>query len=194
MKQLVQNILVYVVIVTVLRGLISNPKYSQYFQFFSGVIMILLMMSPILTVFQYENEWYSILEEKVLKMDLDHIKEEMNIADGRFEEMVREEYKETVKKQVMMMAEENGLNAEEVLVDINQGDEEWQIQEISVKSGTVLGDQKEQEKLSVEAVQIEGDKQKNINYPMEDYKYSKRLKKQICNYFAIGEDKVHIWE
>ncbi len=130
MKQLVQNILVYVVIVTVLRGLISNPKYSQYFQFFSGVIMILLMMSPILTVFQYENEWYSILEEKVLKMDLDHIKEEMNIADGRFEEMVREEYKETVKKQVMMMAEENGLNAEEVLVDIKQGDEEWQIQEI----------------------------------------------------------------
>lgn len=194
MKQLVQNILVYVVIVTVLRGLISNPKYSQYFQFFSGVIMILLMMSPILTVFQYENEWYSILEEKVLKMDLDHIKEEMNIADGRFEEMVREEYKETVKKQVMMMAEENGLNAEEVLVDIKQGDEEWQIQEISVKSGTILGDQKEQEKLSVEAVQIEGDKQKNINYPMEDYKYSKRLKKQICNYFAIGEDKVHIWE
>lgn len=160
MKQLVQNILVYVVIVTVLRGLISNPKYSQYFQFFSGVIMILLMMSPILTVFQYENEWYSILEEKVLKMDLDHIKEEMNIADGRFEEMVREEYKETVKKQVMMMAEENGLNAEEVLVDIKQGDEEWQIQEISVKSGTILGDQKEQEKLSVEAVQIEGDKQK----------------------------------
>ncbi len=194
MKQLVQNILVYVVIVTVLRGLISNPKYSQYFQFFSGVIMILLMMSPILTVFQYENEWYSILEEKVLKMDLDHIKEEMNIADGRFEEMVREEYKETVKKQVMMMAEENGLNAEEVLVDIKQGDEEWQIQEISVKSGTILGDQKEQEKLSVEAVQIEGDKQKNINYPKEDYKYSKRLKKQICNYFAIGEDKVHIWE
>ncbi len=194
MKQLVQNILVYVVIVTVLRGLISNPKYSQYFQFFSGVIMILLMMSPILTVFQYENEWYSILEEKVLKMDLDHIKEEMNIADGRFEEMVREEYKETVKKQVMMMAEENGLNAEEVLVDIKQGDEEWQIQEISVKSGTVLGDQKEQEKLSVEAVQIEGDKQKNINYLKEDYKYSKRLKKQICNYFAIGEDKVHIWE
>lgn len=194
MKQLVQNILVYVVIVTVLRGLISNPKYSQYFQFFSGVIMILLMMSPILTVFQYENEWYSILEEKVLKMDLDHIKEEMNIADGRFEEMVREEYKETVKKQVMMMAEENGLNAEEVLVDIKQGDEEWQIQEISVKSGTILGDQKEQEKLSVEAVQIEGDKQKNINYLKEDYKYSKRLKKQICNYFAIGEDKVHIWE
>lgn len=194
MKQLVQNILVYVVIVTVLRGLISNPKYSQYFQFFSGVIMILLMMSPILTVFQYENEWYSILEEKVLKMDLDHIKEEMNIADGRFEEMVREEYKETVKKQVMMMAEENGLNAEEVLVDIKHGDEEWQIQEISVKSGTILGDQKEQEKLSVEAVQIEGDKQKNINYLKEDYKYSKRLKKQICNYFAIGEDKVHIWE
>ena len=190
MKELVQNILVYVVIVTVLRGLISNPRYSQYFQFFSGVIMILLMLSPVLSVFDFENEWYSLLEEKVLQRDLDHIKEEMSIADGRFEEMVKEEYKETVEKQVMIMAEENGVQAEDVSVEIFQGEEEWQIAEIAVTAGEISKEGSGQGELSVEAVQIE-EKRKNIKNISKD---EKALKRQICSYFAIGEDKVHIWK
>lgn len=191
MKQLVQNVLVYVVIVTVLRGLISNPRYSQYFQFFSGIIMILLMLSPILSVFNFENEWYSFLEEKVLQMDLEHIKEEMNIADGKFEEMVKEEYKETIKKQVVVMAEEKGVQAEEVSVEILQGETEWQIAEIAVMAGTIPKDGGEKEKLSVEAVQIEQKGKGDINNISKD---ELALKKQICSYFAIGEDKVHIWK
>lgn len=191
MKQLVQNVLVYVVIVTVLRGLISNPRYSQYFQFFSGIIMILLMLSPILSVFNFENEWYSLLEEKVLQMDLEHIKEEMNIADGKFEEMVKEEYKETIKKQVVVMAEEKGVQAEEVSVEILQGETEWQIAEIAVMAGTIPKDGGEKEKLSVEAVQIEQKGKGDINNISKD---ELALKKQICSYFAIGEDKVHIWK
>lgn len=191
MKQLVQNVLVYVVIVTMLRGLISNPRYSQYFQFFSGIIMILLMLSPILSVFNFENEWYSLLEEKVLQMDLEHIKEEMNIADGKFEEMVKEEYKETIKKQVVVMAEEKGVQAEEVSVEILQGETEWQIAEIAVMAGTIPKDGGEKEKLSVEAVQIEQKGKGDINNISKD---ELALKKQICSYFAIGEDKVHIWK
>lgn len=191
MKQLVQNVLVYVVIVTVLRGLISNPRYSQYFQFFSGIIMILLMLSPILSVFNFENEWYSLLEEKVLQMDLEHVKEEMNIADGKFEEMVKEEYRETIKKQVVVMAEEKGVQAEEVSVEILQGDTQWQIAEIAVMAGTIPKDGGEKEKLSVEAVQIGQKGKKNINNISKD---ELALRKQICSYFAIGEDKVHIWK
>lgn len=191
MKQLVQNVLVYVVIVTVLRGLISNPRYSQYFQFFSGIIMILLMLSPILSVFNFENEWYSLLEEKVLQMDLEHVKEEMNIADGKFEEMVKEEYRETIKKQVVVMAEEKGVQAEEVSVEILQGDTQWQIAEIAVMAGTIPKDGGEKEKLSVEAVRIGQKGKKNINNISKD---ELALRKQICSYFAIGEDKVHIWK
>lgn len=187
MKQLVQNILVYVVIVTVLRGLITNPKYSQYFQFFSGIIMILLMLSPILSVFDFENEWYSLLEEKVLQMDLEHIKAEMNVADGKFEQMVRDEYRETVEKQVLMMAEENEVDAKEVSVEFLSGDAQWQIAEISVMAES----EENGEMVSVEAVQMDGGGRNNIDNISKDIK---AFKKQICSYFAIGEDKVHIWK
>ena len=67
MKEFVQNILIYTIIITVLRGLITGPKYRQYFQFFSGVILILLFLGPVLSLFRSDRDWYRVLEEKLLR-------------------------------------------------------------------------------------------------------------------------------
>lgn len=190
MKQLAQNILIYVVIVTVLRGLISNPKYSQYFQFFSGIIMILMMLSPLLSVLHYENEWYALFEEKVLQMDFKEIKEEMNIAGDKFEEMLKQEYEETVAKQVRIMAEEKGVGTEDTTVKIAKEDEEWRIEEINVVTKTA-DEAGQGEESSVETVRIE----RKGGMEREDTSVDARaLRRQICSYFVIGEDKVHIWK
>ena len=42
LQKVIQSVLVYILIVTVLRGIVKNPRYGQYFQFFSGVILILI--------------------------------------------------------------------------------------------------------------------------------------------------------
>lgn len=88
------------------------------------------------------------------------------------------------------MAEENGVQAEDVSVEIFQGEEEWQIAEIAVTAGEISKEGSGQGELSVEAVQIE-EKRKDIKNISKD---EKTLKRQICSYFAIGEDKVHIWK
>lgn len=187
MKELVRNILVYVVIVSVMRGLIDNPKYRQYFQFFSGIIMILLMLSPVLSLFQSETAWYEILEEKILQMDLESIQGEMEIADDRFAEMVKEEYKETVSGQIQTLAEEKGLHLKEVAVEVREKEGEWRIEKVTA----VTEEDLEQKGDSVETVwATEGQRVRKE----DTSKLAKALRKQICNYFVIGEDKVHIWK
>jgi len=185
-KELVQNILVYVVIVSVLRGLITNPKYSQYFQFFSGVIMLLLMLAPILSFFQYENQWYEMLEEKILQMDLSDVESEMEIADDRFAAIIKEEYQETAEKQIVELAAQKGITVEEASVSLQEGEGEWEIAEISVKLGDAP---KENVDFSVETAQIEERRQDAWE---NTSKAAKSLQKQICNYFVIRKDKVHI--
>ncbi len=186
MKELVQNILVYVVIVSVLRGLITNPRYSQYFQFFSGVIMLLLMLAPILSFFQYENQWYEMLEEKILQMDLSDVESEMEIAGDRFAAIIKQEYQETAEKQIVGLAAQKGITVEEASVSLQGEGEEWEIAEISVKLGDAP---KENVDFSVETAQIEEGQQDAWE---NTSKAAKSLQKQICNYFVIGKDKVHI--
>ncbi|RKI41140.1 hypothetical protein D7V86_22560 [bacterium D16-51] len=188
MKELIQGILVYIVIVSALRGLITNPKYSQYFQFFSGIVMILLLLSPVLSVFDFESKWYEVLEEKILQMDLSEIEEEMKIADDRFAEMLEKKYQETAAGQIKAMAEQNGISVEEAGVELKKGKDGWEIEEISI---TRKPDQDDRQELSVEAVQIDTKRQ---TVEEDKSKRAKSLQKQICSYFVIGEDRVHIWK
>lgn len=46
MQEWIRQIIIYVILVTVLRGLIMKPQYEQYFRFFSGIVLILLVVSP----------------------------------------------------------------------------------------------------------------------------------------------------
>lgn len=45
MQEWIRQIIIYVILVTVLRGLIMKPQYEQYFRFFSGIVLILLVVS-----------------------------------------------------------------------------------------------------------------------------------------------------
>jgi len=191
MKQLVQDILVYVVIVSALRGLITNPKYSQYFQFFSGIILILLLLSPALSVLKYESRWYGVLEEKILQMDLDGIKEEMKIADEKFAGMVEEEYKQALSGQVADMAEGRGVELKEVDVELSWSGEEWEIKDVSVMTEENPQTGQQEGRISVETVEIgEDNKIREENTSGN----AKALRKDICSSFAVGKDKVHIWK
>jgi hypothetical protein len=185
-EELVQSILVYVVIVSVLRGLITNPKYSQYFQFFSGMVMILLLLTPILSVFQYENQWYELLEEKLLQMDLTQIEGEMEIAQDQFADMVAEEYQETAVEQIKKMAEQKGVQVEDAAVTLHRDEDAWEIAEITVTSAAADGGE-----LTLETAVMDEKKQLKEE---DTSKTAKALREQICSSFVIGEDKVHIWK
>lgn len=191
MKELVQSILVYVVIVSVLRGLIGNPKYSQYFQFFSGIIMILIMLSPILSILNYENDWYDILEENVLQMDLEDVKAEMQIADAQFADVVEKEYEETAAKQVIALAEQEGVRLKVAEVEAVNEEGSLMIEQITVVTSSVSPTEAENETISIETIQIGNDKETR---EADTSKRAKSLRRQICNCFVVGEDKVQIWK
>lgn len=193
-KELIQNILVYVVIVSVLRGLITNPKYSQYFQFFSGIIMILIMLSPLLSFFNAENAWYDLLEENIFKMDLAEIEGEIKIADESFQDVVKQEYADTVENQVTRMADENGIELENVSVVLKEKKDELAIAEITAKT-TDVKVKTGKDLISIETIQIGQEMQGEEVHGQEDNSREARtLRKQICNQFVLGEDKVHLWK
>ena len=186
MEEFIKNILVYVIIVSMLKGLVTNPKYRQYFQFLSGLIMIMLMLTPILSLFDGENRWYMTLEKRLLQMDLTEVEEQMKIADGTFEEAVEKRYRQTVAAQVKTLAKEKKVEVKEADVTLKKDSNAWTIQEI-----TLVTKKDTESDLSVEAVRMETD----CEVKKEDTSRKARsLRRQICDHFVLGEDKVHIWK
>ena len=47
--QMIQNILVYVIMINVLQGLVTSQGFREIFRFVGGMILIVLCVSPILS-------------------------------------------------------------------------------------------------------------------------------------------------
>lgn len=216
MKEFVQNILIYTIIIAVLRGLITGPKYQQYFQFFSGVVLLLLFLGPVFSLFRSDQDWYRVLEEKLLQMDLAEIQGEMRVAEEGFEQMLCKRYEQAVREQVEMLARERGVDLEDTQVTLRKEGDSWEVARVSGKvsqgsekavgeEGKSAGEASEKssgssgedggtavEKVAVEAVTI-GEE------PMEDGQEDtsprgRELKEQICHSFTLGKEQVYIWK
>lgn len=190
MKEFVQNILIYVMIIAVLRGLITGPKYRQYFQFFSGVVLILLFLTPVLSFFHSDRDWYHILEEKLMQMDLEEIRGEMKVAEEGFDQVLRRKYEEAVREQVEFMAQEKGIRLEDTDVVLEKREDAWEVTELS---GRIAEGEKEEtnQRTAVEAVTIG---EEPMQKKKEDTSQRGRaLRKQICSSFTLGKEQVHLW-
>lgn len=217
MKEFVQNILIYTIIIAVLRGLINGPKYRQYFQFFSGVILILLFLGPIFSFFRSDRDWYHVLEEKFLQMDLADIRGEMKVAEEGFEQMLRRRYEETVREQVELLAQERGVSLEDTQVTLKKEGNDWAVAEVSGRITGEMGEEgiddgsKNEEKMDEKSAYGGGENEGKTDVkkvaveavtigeePMEDRqedtsRRGRELKRQICSSFTLGKEQVHLW-
>lgn len=120
MEQWVQQIVIFVVIVTVLRSLISRPYYQQYFRFLSGLILIQLTITPLLQLWTQEEGWVARLEQSLLATDRKDLQQQLQIAEGREKEMVAERYKQEIADQIIQLGEKQGITVEGVKVDCDE--------------------------------------------------------------------------
>ena len=203
MKEFVQNILIYVIIITVLRGLITNARYQQYFQFFSGVVLILLFLSPVLSFLQGDREWFHILEEKLLQMDMADIQGEMKVAEQDFEKMLQSRYEEVVREQVELIAREKGVSIEDTQVVLEKEGDTWKVAKVQGRiseedgkegaySKEYTDDKEGKGDVAVEAVTIGEEPMEKKE--QDTSRRGRELKKQICDSFTLGKEQVYLWK
>ena len=57
-----ENISFYLVILTVTIQLIPNNNYKKYIRFFTGLILVLMLLGPVMKLFDIEKTFYSYYE------------------------------------------------------------------------------------------------------------------------------------
>lgn len=88
----IQNIAVYLVVVTALLHAVPGKDYEKYIRFFSGLVLIVLIFMPVLSVFGMKETFGTIYRNQAYEKE----REELEEAGRSYEEMVRNyiEYEE----------------------------------------------------------------------------------------------------
>ena len=195
---MIQNILVYVVMINVLEGLVSSESFREIFRFVGGIILIVLCVSPVLSQISDTDKVGQFLQERLFQGDMDQLNMETKLAEGSFEKIMLKQCKEELEKQVGTMAEKEGEEARQVEVKLKK-DQEGNLQlkkvtmvleEDSVPAA-VSGDNST---IRVQDIRIApgtdpGGTEENVRKDADTAK----LQVQICKKYELSKKKVIVW-
>lgn len=195
---MIQNILVYVVMINVLEGLVSSESFREIFRFVGGIILIVLCVSPVLSQISDTDKVGQFLQERLFQEDMDQLNIETKLAEGSFEKIMLKQCKEELEKQVGIMAEKEGEEARQVEVKLKK-DQEGNLQlkkvtmvleEDSVPAA-VSGDNST---IRVQDIRIApgtdpGGTEENVRKDADTAK----LQVQICKKYELSKKKVIVW-
>ena len=79
----IRNVAFYLVLVTALLHVLPRSGYQKYIRFFTGLVLILLVLAPVLKLFQMEEELRDAYRDDSWPEQLEEIKgvEEIQVGD-----------------------------------------------------------------------------------------------------------------
>lgn len=164
MEEWVQRIAIYIVLVAVLRSMIGRPQYQQYFRFVSGLILILLLITPVLGIFRNNSDVYEILNRYLYQQDLEEWEASLELAEGQMKEMIREEYRQSIASQIVEIGRMQGISVQEVSVTLDA-----------------------QNQVSALEIHISSAQDAPTKAVLHDFR------NQVELYYQLGEESVVIW-
>lgn len=196
--QMIQNILVYVVMINVLEGLVSSESFREIFRFVGGIILIVLCVSPALSQISDTDKVGQFLQERLFQGDMDQLNIETKLAEGSFEKIMLKQCKEELEKQVGTMAEKEGEEARQVEVKLKKDPEgNLQLKKVTMVleedsvPAAVSGDSST---IRVQDIRIApgtdpGGTEENVRKDADTAK----LQVQICKKYELSKKKVIVW-
>ena len=117
------SILSFLILITVIRGILPSKKYEPYLRLFSGLMLILLVLQPVTGGLGLEKQIDRAFEAFAFQMDHEGLNTRVLGIEKERQEQILKIYENDVAGHVTAMAREQGLQAESAQVEIN-GDPE----------------------------------------------------------------------
>lgn len=115
----VKNIIYYMIFLSVVNNLLADSKYGKYIRFFSGMVLILLVVSPFTGGLRLDEQISSMFKSISFQNDTDDLKQDLwGMEERRLDQVIRT-YEQAVAADVEAMAREEGLTCTGASVQID---------------------------------------------------------------------------
>ena len=108
----IQNIAFYLVLVTAVMEVIPSEGYKKYIRFFTGMVLILLTITPILKLSGLEDRFYTLYRSEEYEQEKREIEkqgeyfEQADLFDFLPEEYVQQEEQNSIEVEEIRIGEE----------------------------------------------------------------------------------------
>ncbi|MDF2803619.1 MAG: putative rane protein, partial [Anaerocolumna sp.] len=96
----VKSIIIFMVLTSIISNLLGKSSYKKYINLITGIILVILVISPLLKLFQLDKTLDYYFTTNTLLADAQDIDSQLMSMENGQKEAIFNEYKEQIKIQV----------------------------------------------------------------------------------------------
>lgn len=116
----IKNIVIYMIMNTIIMNLLGNKSYKKYISIVSGMILVLIVVSPLMNYMGMEDKLDYFLQTNDFAIETSDFQNEVNQVEKKQSEAILEEYMSKIKEKVKELLDEEDVNLESFEVCVDQ--------------------------------------------------------------------------
>ncbi len=125
----VRNLVCFYILLTVVLHLLPKENYQKYVRFFSGILLTILVVSPVLSLIGQEEEICQKISQAEFFQGMDNLRLDTEHLEYRQKELYLKEYERALGMDVSRMAKEKSLVPQQVDVSLS---DDYQVESIAL--------------------------------------------------------------
>lgn len=195
----IKNIVFFLVLLTIVNNVIGNESYKKYVNLISGMILIIIVISPIFNLFDIEKTLDFYLDKNTFITESHNFNKELIKLEDRQTQVIVEEYKKEIIKRTGKLLENEDLYISQIHIDIDDkidGDSFGKIEKLDVIASYIAKRESEIiepiKKIGIDKVEI-GQGEEII--PQGDSTLSEKelhIKKILSDFYNVKAENINI--
>ncbi|NLJ96151.1 MAG: stage III sporulation protein AF [Clostridiales bacterium] len=186
----VRKIVIYLILNTIIMNLLGNSSYKKYVSLVSGMILLLIVLSPFLKLLKIDSILDYYLNANIYKTEANDFERELRLMEEKQRETVFTDYKDKIRRQVEELILEEGLFIYEFDLVMNLDEESESFGEISamnINAGYEENLGVPVHKISIDKIIISTKSKESIPNPEEIH-----IKNKLSDFYNMKQDNINI--
>ena len=195
----VRNIVIFLILNTIIMNLLGNSSYKKYVSIVSGMILLLIVVSPFLRLLKMDDILDYYLNTNIFQSDMSNFQSELRIMEDKQKDVVFTGFKDVIREQVVDILEEDGLYLYDMDVLINQNAESdnfGEIEALKIKAGYIEDEGIPVYNIRVDKITISKNKKENTDAKTaaQDILFPNEveIKKRLSDFYKMKQDNINI--
>lgn len=117
-----RNLAFFFLFMTAILNCLPDNQYRKYVQYFLGLLLLLVLLKPLLSVLNLDEIISENLDSATLELELKNSKDSVLSVEGVQESFLNRAYEEELESQIKMMLEGKEIEVRQVTVSLTRGE------------------------------------------------------------------------
>lgn len=194
----IKNIVVYMIINTIIMNLLGNKSYKKYVSIVSGMILVLIVISPLIKLMKLEANLDYFLQANDFAIESSNFKNDLSRMEQEQIDQIFVEYRDKIRQQVKELLLEQKVYLETIKLTFNQdvGSATFgEILDMNITASIENSKAKDSNNLTIEEIEIShitiGEESESIEKPLLS-PLEIDLKNRLSDFYNIEQGNINI--